>query len=523
MSIIDTDTNQSIEQLLLNRGANEQHLFLLNAFTSRVQLMKNLLDPRRDIDAECGYSKEITLDQYTYMYRRNGIAQRVVDIWPDESWVVNPDISQNEEEEQTEFEEAWQLLEEAFSLYSFMHRIDKLSGIGSFGVILLGIGDGKELNQPVEGVNDDGSISATGRENKLNFVRVFDQDAVDVASLETDEKNPRFGFPKSYNIKFENVAALASGTGTTLSITREVHWSRIVHIADNSMSSELFGVPRQEPVWNNLHNLRKIMGASGEGYYRGGFPGLSFEALPGYEKFDAAGIRDETEKYMNSLQRYIAQVGMTVKTLVPNIENPTPHFDMELQIISLTIKIPMRILLGSEQAQLASGQDKANLGKRVMTRQTRYLSPRLVRPFVDRLVMVGVLPAPPVNVKTGQLEYKVEWPDVNAPTDAEKADNAAKWVEAIAKYIQSGADMLILPHRFLTKYLDFSDAEAEEIVKESEERIAEEEEVEREAQEAAMKAAGIDPANPMPPVNGKPSMPPKNGKAPVKKPFPVRS
>lgn len=443
---------------------------IVNAITTRAQLLKNLMDPRRDIDEECGYPKEISEEQYKRMYLRNGVAQRVVDIWPDECWIENPSILENDEEDLTEFEEAIIELDKSLSLFSYLHRIDKLSGIMGYGVILLGLDDGKKLDEPVDGVNEDGSFKE-GLAYDLKYLRVFDQSLAQIASFVTEETNPRYGDPEYYNLTFESLMNVGQSNANTSS-SKKVHWSRVVHFCDNRMSSEIQGLSRMQPVWNNLHNIDKIIGASGEGYWRGGFPGISLETLPGFEDIDRTAVRDEMEKYMNSFQRYIANVGLTAKTLQSNITDPKPHLEAQLQVISITTKIPLRILIGSEQAKLASTQDSNNLGKRIMTRREQYLTPFVVNPFVDRLIHLGILPPPEeTSDVTGRPVYDTKWPDVATPSELEKAEVASKWVEAIAKYIQSGADQLILPKRFLTEWMDFTDSEAEEIIDEAVEEI----------------------------------------------------
>ena len=42
----------------------------VNASVMRSTLLTKLIDPRRDIDDECGYPKEITTEQYRLMYDR---------------------------------------------------------------------------------------------------------------------------------------------------------------------------------------------------------------------------------------------------------------------------------------------------------------------------------------------------------------------------------------------------------------------------------------------------------------------
>ena len=51
--------------------------------------------------------------------------------------------------------------------------------------------------------------------------------------------------------------------------------------------------------------------------------------------------------------------------------------------------VPYRILVGSEEAKLASSQDKRTWNERVQKRRDNYLTPMVVRPFVDRLIALG--------------------------------------------------------------------------------------------------------------------------------------
>jgi len=133
--------------------------------------IKKLLDPRRDIDDECGFPKnhELTMAQYQYLYDREAVATRVVEVLPDESWKVQPTIFEVQDiDTETEFEKGWNELsrsmrsgdgekswfggkqnQEGSSIWEYLHRIDKLSGIGAFGCILLGLDDGVDLRKPV--------------------------------------------------------------------------------------------------------------------------------------------------------------------------------------------------------------------------------------------------------------------------------------------------------------------------------------------------------------------------------------
>ena len=122
----------------------------------RSQFLSKLLDPRRDIDDECGYPKEISPQQYRYLYDREGIAQRVVSMFPTECWASDPMIRENEESDSTEFEETWEAIQKEMNLWHFLARADEMSGIGTFGILLLGLNDGKEMFMPVDGISETG-------------------------------------------------------------------------------------------------------------------------------------------------------------------------------------------------------------------------------------------------------------------------------------------------------------------------------------------------------------------------------
>jgi uncharacterized protein len=71
-----------------------------------------------------------------------------------------------------------------------------------------------------------------------------------------------------------------------------------------------------------------------------------------------------------------------------------PQVDAIMDMIAGGSRVPKRILLGSERGELASTQDKENFDARVKDRRKDHAGPNVFRPFVDRLVWMGALPAP---------------------------------------------------------------------------------------------------------------------------------
>lgn len=435
-----------------------------NAAMSRASLMRASLDPKKSIDDECGYptTQDITAKTYRELYDRESIATRVVQVLPKETWQAQPSVFETEDLDQvTEFEkmwgelgkglrgESWYVGEQGSLVWEYLKRVDELSGIGSYGVLLLGVDDGKELSEQVE--------PGTGR--KLLFLRAFDESLAQITRYETDVNNPRFGQPTQYSLSFADHENAGQGAFGTPLITKQVHWTRVIHVADNLGSSEILGVPRMRPVFNRLLDLRKLYGGSAEMYWRGAFPGLSIETDPkmGSDvELDMSSVKDALEQYMNGLQRYLALTGVSAKSLAPQVVDPSQQIDVQLTAICILIAVPKRIFVGSERGELASSQDKGAWNDRLQDRQNIYVTPRIIVPFVDRLIMVGVLPQP--------KEYSVVWGDIGSLSEDEQATIAVKRTEAMAKYVQGSVEALMPPMDYLTRVQGMTNGEAEAVI-----------------------------------------------------------
>lgn len=415
--------------------------------TRATWMFEHMLDPHgRDLFRECGYPLAINAQMYREMYDRDGVAQRVVNIWPHECWEQPPTVYEDEDENnETDFEAAWKGLQETHQVNHFLERVDVLSGIGSYGLLLIGINDGKGLNEPIDGLDPDtGELAEEIKPHDLIYLRAFDESLCHVGQWNTNQQSPRYAQPNVYLIRFLDYTIVPVGQTVTDVITHMVHWSRVVHIADNRKSSEVFGLPRQKDVFNRLLDLRKIYGGSAEMFWKGGFPGIALEVLPELAdaEIDQATIREQMDAYQNSLRRYFAVAGMTAKTLEVEVADPEPHINSQLQAIALAKGVPLRVFLGSEQAVKAGAQDSDAWDTRLQRRKVNYLTPLVVRPVVERFIAMGIVPEP-------DEQFKVHWPDASSPTAKDKAAIAASFANAIAAYMNSGGDQMMTPLDFL--------------------------------------------------------------------------
>jgi hypothetical protein len=446
-----------------------------NAFTMRNRMLDRMmgsLDPRRNYDDECGYPHDNPGPAtYQELYDREPIASRVVDVYPRETWIAAPQVYEVEDTDvETPFETAWNELDRALrggSLYQceegspvweYLSRADILSGIGHYGVVLLGLSGSDGLEAPAF---TPGKAQAA---RQLLFMRVFPESMAAVSKYDTNPGSPRFGLPEAYNLTFAN----PSSSGATGGQQQTVHWTRILHIADNLGSSEVFGTPRMQPVLNRLLDLRKVYGGDAEGYWKSCILRIFFESKEGDVDLDIESLKEAFEQSENGTQRMMALLGMSAKTIAPSMTDPTAHISIQLDAICIKLGIPKRVFMGSERGELASTQDSQAWNDRIRARQHGYVTPRIIVPFVDRLIALGVLPAPSEG-------YSVYWPGLDALSEEEKAKIAKTRMEALGLYVEKNVESVVPLGDALTKVIGFTEDEAESMVEQSLDRMAEEE------------------------------------------------
>ena len=355
-----------VSNLALQMLANTSSIY-------RKRILDLLSSNGRNIDAECGYPTSLTIDNYKVFYERLGPAKRIVTIFPEESWSVSPIIYETEKSDETEFEKRWNMLVKKRRCLHFLQRIDILSGIGRYGVLLLGINDGLELDKPVNGINLKTGEGTGSNKYELLYLRPFSESSLTIQEVETDNSSPRYGQPIMYSIRMQNISKGSLGDTEK---TINVHWTRVIHVADNREDSEVYGVPRMRDVFNQLLDIKKVLGSSAEMFWQGAFPGLSLEVTPNAlgAVIDKESLRKEIKNYMDGLQRYLAVENLSAKSLAPQVADPTSHVMIQLKTIAISKGIPYRILFGSEEAKLASEKDSDAWDKRITRRQNEYVT-----------------------------------------------------------------------------------------------------------------------------------------------------
>lgn len=402
----------------------------------------------RDLYQTLGYKKELLFHDYWQKYERNETAAAIIDRPAQRAWSAGVKIQENAEIEETAFEQAVQELMDSDSLNVLqrMQQADKLSRIGRYGVILLGFSD-------VTGV--DGYLQPVTAQTglKLLYMRAYSEESAQINQYETDPQNERYGMPHYYSIR-------ATAGSSTDSLT--VHYTRVIHVVPDPLNNDVYGTPELKAVFNRLEDLEKLLGGSAETYWQNARPGYAGTIAEDTELPEGVEekIKEQIEEYQHGIRRFLFSQGMQLQSLTQQVSDPKNHVEVQVQQISVKTGIPKRVLMGSEAGELSSGQDKSQWDELVQDRRDNFAARSILRPFINRLMEVGVLP----EVE----DYQVEWPPLSAVDEKKQSEIALDKARTIKEYASEPMAQSIMTRRQFLKLVMALDEEEIGAVEEEE-------------------------------------------------------
>lgn len=422
----EDDKQQQIRRVLLNNA--------LSIAASRMSYGNSkTFGGLRDVWDALGYPSmdRITFEDYYLRFRRQDVAGKIVEKPVEGSWRKLPEIRAVDDANDT-WKDEFETLEKRLALFSNLIRWDILSGVGRYACLLVGYKDN------AQSLSDE----VIGKPTDVLYLQPFSEGSATLKDFVTDKNDPRYGLVKNYGLK------LASTPNNVATMEVVAHHSRIFHLVENPLESNVYGTSRLERAYNRLLNLDLIVGGSAEMFWQGAFPGLAFKAQ---EDFDitqvAAELNEEIQKYVHKLERYMKLQGIDVQSLAPVVADPSNHVDVQLKMISIATGIPKRILEGSERGELASSQDSESWEAQCDHRRRNHVEPNIIRPVIDKFIEYGILSSP----KNG---YEVEWPDLSTMSEMEHANVGKARTEALTKYMDSANTTQNIPiDSFLEDFL----------------------------------------------------------------------
>lgn len=436
--------NSKIDQV---RDVVNAQLSTVRAQASRIGAMLGLShEGKRNLYTIYGYDDSLGgtagFDKMYRYSRREGISNRVSWGVAKSSWRDGFDIYTGPEKEAT------QILQDEITdlakagLHRKIERADILNRIGRFSVLFVGVPDGRQPNEEIGKVagNPDAIL------DKLYFVP-YAYDGIEITKQVTDPTDPRFGLPELYQLQRQNRGDTEKDIQASSII---VHWSRIIHLNENALDSDIEGMGALEPIFNRILDLDKTCGGSAEAYFRNAKGKIAYEIDKEFastiltnpeakEKF-----QEGAEKFTNEYQDFTVAAGATIKTIDTPHDSPLDTVKVLLWSISGYSGIPLRVLTGEGAGQLAGSEDQLAYNQLIKDRQRLVCTPWLVR-FFDILQAAGMLSELPEK-------YDVRFPVQEAATSSQKAETGNKVADTILKVVsaksQIGGDGLDLDSAF---------------------------------------------------------------------------
>lgn len=375
----------------------------------------------RDYYKVFGWKRDLTYEDYWNKYDRQDIATRIVEAPAEDSWKNRPTILDGVGEaakEDSTFTSDLKDFAERLDLWSSLEDIDILSGIGRYGCLL--IGTGKDFKEPLE----------EGSKQDVLYLRGFTEGDAAIDTLNKDSTSIRYMLPEYYRLNFE---------GTK----EQVHWSHIIHVAEDARRSRVSGRSRLHNVFNLLDDLLKVVGGSSEAIWRLVYKGVVLKLQDGYAPPEELNEKQELEEriddFVNDVRRILIADGYEVQDLGSQTVDASSHFDILMTMIATTKKTPKRILMGSERGELASTQDQRAWSSTIARRQERHVEPNLLKPTLNWLINHKVISSPSSNV------FSVKWQELYELTPEEKAKQAKDIADTANTYTGGFSEELVTP------------------------------------------------------------------------------
>lgn len=377
----------------------------------------------RDLYHIFDYPHAVSPQMHRQRYDRGGVAGRIIDAKPHATWRGEGGVVEDEDVDvTTTFEKAFNELNKRLSVWPKLQRVDILSSLGGFAVLLIGVNTNGDLAAPLPKGNNPKQLiylrPLGGGSGATNVAQIghtsIPRATIIIKSSVEDTKDPRYGLPEFYEIQ---------QPGTASNSERRVHWSRVVHVpAEGFLDDEIYGPPRLDRIWNLLCDLDKVSGGGAEAFFLRANQGMQVDIDPKMAikdiEAEKKALHDQMKEYRDGFTRWLRTRGVDVKMLGSDVANFSSPMEAIVTLIAGCVGIPKRILLGSEMGELASSQDRSNWHDVINDRRTSYAGPMIARAFVDRMIEYGYLPEPD--------EYDVEWTDLANMTDEQRVEIAGK-------------------------------------------------------------------------------------------------
>jgi len=414
------DIDQMRQEIAANAAQAEG---LRKRLSSAVSGTYDNSDSLHNVYLDYGYPLELEFPNYWNMYRRLGIAKNVVELPVDTCWLSAPTI-----EGDAKFNKDFETMVELVKFWQRMKGLDNRQRVGRYAGMFMRVKDGKKPNEPLEGKLP-GVLALT------SMMPLY-EGQLTVSTTETNPMADNFGMPTMYHFN-------SSATGNRndkAAGSFDIHPTRLVIASEGADDGGIYGISSLEAPFNSLMDLRKIMGAGGEGFYKNAAQSVVFNLTDATSAQQNAALLDAfNENYddfaRNRTNKAMWTPGMEANTMDSSLTDPKEFFFNCMYDVSAATKIPATIIIGQQTGRLASDSDNGQYLIMMKSRQENFLS-ELIESTIEWLIEYGLLPA---------SKFEIEWDDLLASSDDEKLGNADKMATINEKQFRSGQGPVFEP------------------------------------------------------------------------------
>ena len=275
-------------------------------------------DTLHNVYLDYGYPGTLKFSNFWNMYRRFGIAKNVVELIPEHGWSSAPRIEAPEN-----VLRELDRLHNRLNLWARLKGVDTRQRVGRYAGLFMRVRDGLQPDQPIQ-------TTMSGEAALMDIIPLYESQ-LEVLTTDNNPASEDYGQPTMYQY---NSSVTGNRNEKTMT-SYQIHPSRIVIASEESDSGMIYGFSSMEAVYNSLMDLRKIIGAGGEGFYKNAAQSVIFKLM---ETQNAAQLSSQLEEFneqydefaKNRFRRAMWTPGLDPQTLDSNLANPKEFFDSAL-------------------------------------------------------------------------------------------------------------------------------------------------------------------------------------------------
>lgn len=387
-----------------------------------------LLDGRRDLDQEFGYKTNLTFNDWFRLFNRS-FGRAVVTVTPSKVWQSYPVLKENNKTD-TPFLIEFNRLAKRTRLFKVMSELHTKSLVGEYGALFIAAKevDGRP-NKPLELASSENIVAI-----RSHYQVELSEEGSPVVSNPSSE---RFGLPEYFEYKGNSIASNNNQNAQSFTVDP----SRVFTFSQFASQGSVRGDSILESTFNYIVNIEKIVGGVAEGFYKAAGnkrfyeitdPSLAKGVLSDDDK--KAEFEKSDYEFDSGFSSSKLLGGMKVSQLQNMMSDPESPVSVNMQLVCSILGISTTEFIGHLTGERASSENSKGWNNKCEGIRENIINPDMIMGFIRHIDNLGGW----VNSPDYDA-LKIEWPDLNEPSQSEKLDTMKKKYE-IAKLAKDAGE-----------------------------------------------------------------------------------